>query len=270
MGNGLRLMEPSGIVTNQLGEIYISDTGLNMILKLSDSLALISYEGGIGNDLGDFNLPSGLACDAALNLYVADRGNRRIQILDRNLHQASAITEFFDSDGSTRKFILPEDVAIDFEGNLWVADDDKVLKLSPFNELELELSYSSAAGLNIGRAASVAATGTGIIAIGDSGNKKVFVVSSYGNSISEFQAGSISSVAWEGTDVIWVSSRLQGTITAYDIYGNRRFVFGGENSGAKPSSLAFDKQGMILVADGGLGKISRFEIIRSKADPAEK
>ncbi|UCE65046.1 MAG: NHL repeat-containing protein [Candidatus Zixiibacteriota bacterium] len=266
----IKLMEPSDIAVNQLGEIYVSDGELNMILKLSDRLEMLSYEGGMGSGLGDFNRPSGMACDAALNLYVADPGNRRIQILDRNLHQAPAKTEYFEKDGSTRKFNLPEDVAIDFEGNVWVADDDRVLKINPFNEIVLELSYSSPAGLNIGKAVSIAATGTGIIAIGDSGNKKLFVISSYGNLISEFQIGLISSIAWEGKDIIWASSLVNETVSAYDIYGNRLFVFADKNPGAKPASITIDKQGNLLVADRGLGKISRYEIIRSKADPSER
>ncbi len=270
VGDRLKLMGPSGIAVNPLGEIYVSDGELNMILKLSDRLEMLSYEGGTGGGPGDFNRPSGMACDAALNLYIADPGNRRIQIIDRNLRQAAAKTEYFEKDGSTRKFNLPEDVAIDFEGNIWVADDDRVLKINPFNEIELELSYSSPVGLNIGKAVSIAATGTGIIAIGDSGNKKLFVISSYGNLISEFQVGLISSVAWEGKNIIWVSSHVNETISAYDIYGNRLFVFADENPGTKPTSLAIDNRGMLLVADKGLGKISRYEIIRSKVDPSER
>ncbi|UCC80144.1 MAG: NHL repeat-containing protein [Candidatus Zixiibacteriota bacterium] len=269
MGDEINLMKPFDITVNPLGDIYVSDNGLNMVLKLNEELEVISYEGGIGGGLGDFNRPAGMACDAALNLYVADPGNNRIQILDRNLRQATVRTEYFGNDGSASKFSRPEDVAIDFEGNMWVADDDRVLKINPFNEIELELSYSSPVGLNIGKAVSIAATGTGIIAIGDSGNKKVFVVSSYGNLISEFQVGSISSVAWEGKDIIWISSPINERISAYDIYGNRLFSFADKSPGTRPMSVAVDKRGMLLVADAGLKKISRYEILRSLPDQSE-
>ena len=264
------LMEPSDIAVNELGEIYISDRGLNIILKLSQNLEILSYQGGIGNGPGDFNRPSGIDHDAAMNLYVADPGNQRIQILDRNLRPAKTLDAYFEKDGSSRKYNLPEDVAIDFEGNIWVADDDRVLKINPFNELNLELSYSSIVGLDIGKAVSVAATGTGIIAIGDSGNRKIYVVSSYGNLISEFQTGPISSVTWEGKDIIWISSQEMGTISAYDIYGNRRFVFSDQNPGSRPVSIAIDNQGEMIVVDRGLRKILRYEVIRSKAVKPER
>jgi len=270
IGNVINLMEPYDITVNQLGVIYVSDRESNIILKLSDNLELLSCEGGVGSGPGDFNRPSGIDCDAAMNLYVADPGNRRIQILDRSLHQATALDEYFEKDGSSRRFSLPEDVAIDYEGNIWVADDDRVLKINPFNKLELELSYSSVVGINIGKAVSIAAAGSGLIAIGDSGNRKIFVISSYGNLISEFQVGSISSLAWEGKDIIWVSSRAAGMISAYDIYGNRRFVFANPNSRSKPASVAVDNRGRLLVADSGLKKISRYEIIRGRANQPEK
>ncbi len=35
-----------------------------------------------GNKPGDFNTPHSIAADAQGNIYVADRGNRRIQVFD--------------------------------------------------------------------------------------------------------------------------------------------------------------------------------------------
>jgi sugar lactone lactonase YvrE len=266
----INLVEPYDITVNQLGVVYVTDRELNTIIRLSGNLESLSYEGGVGGDLGDFNRLSGIDCDAAMNIYAADPGNRRVQILDRSLHQATAINEYFEKDGSARRFNRPEDVAIDFEGNIWVADDDRILKINPFNELELELSYSSLIRLDIGKAISIAASGSGVLAIGDSGNRKIFIVSAYGNLISEFPVVSISSVAWEGKDIIWVSSRTTGTISVYDIYGNRRFIFGDQNSGSKPASIAIDNQGRLLIADSGLKKISLYEIIRDSANKANK
>ena len=266
VGNKINLVEPYDIAVNQLGVIFVSDRELNIILKLSGNLDLLSFEGGVGGGLGDFNRPSGIDCDAAMNIYVADSGNRRVQILDRSLHQAADLNEYFEKDGSARRFNLPEDIAIDYEGNIWIADDDRVLKINPFNELELDLSYSSLIRLDIGKAVSIAASGSGVLAIGDSGNRKIFIVSIYGNLISEFPVGPISSVAWGGKDIIWVSSRTTGTISAYDLYGNRRFVFGDRNAGTRPASAAIDNQGRLIVVDCGLKTISLYEIIRDNAN----
>jgi len=36
-------MEPSGIAVNKLGEIFVADRELNGVMKLSDSLQMISF-----------------------------------------------------------------------------------------------------------------------------------------------------------------------------------------------------------------------------------
>jgi DNA-binding beta-propeller fold protein YncE len=263
-------MEPSGITLNKLGEIYVSDSELNAVVKLSANLEILSFEGGIGNDPGDFNRPSGIGCDAAMNLYVADSGNRRIQILDRNLRPANDIREYFEKDGSSGSFDTPEDVAIDLEGNIWVADDDRVLKINSFNEIELELSYDSIERLDIGKAVSVAVSPSGNIAIGDSGNRKIFIVTSYGNLLSEINVVSVSSVAWEGNNIVWVSSTTKGTISAFDISGNRLFVFSDPQTISRPASLAVAAEGKLIITDIGRRIIARFEVIRNKAIESEK
>jgi tripartite motif-containing protein 71 len=270
MGGSVSLMEPSDITVNKLGEIFIADRELNGIMKLSDSLQIISFEGGIGSDLGDFNRPSGLDCDAVMNLYVADPGNRRIQVLDRNLRPANDIKEYFQKDGSSEKFDFPEDVAVDLEGNVWVADDDRVLKINPFNELELELSYTSIERLDIGKAVSLAVSPAGNIAIGDSGNRKIYVVSSYGNLISEFPVASVSSVAWEGNNTIWISSSAKRTISAYDISGVPLFVYSDLQNVSRPVSIAVAGEGMLIAVDEGNRKIVRLEIIRNKTNQSER
>jgi len=270
LGQGVVLLEPCGMTVNNLGEIYVSDRESNALIKLSADFDLLSFEGGVGNDLGEFNRPSGIGCDAAMNVYVADSGNRRIQILDRNLRPAKEIREYFEKDGTARNYALPEDVAVDLEGNLWVADDDKVLKINPFNELELELSYDSIERLDIGRAVSVAISPAGNVVIGDSGNRKIYIVTSYGNLLSEFPVPSVSSAEWEDNNIIWVCGTGKGIVSVYDISGNVIYILSEPGYLSRPSSLAFSKSGVVLVADGGRRDISRFEIIRNKAAQSEK
>jgi sugar lactone lactonase YvrE len=263
-------MEPSDITLNKLGEIYISDSELNAVIKLSANLSILSFEGGIGSFPGDFNRPSGVGSDAAMNLYIADSGNRRIQILDRNLRPANDIEEYFKKDGSSGTFNNPEDVAIDLEGNIWVADDDRVLKINSFNELELELSYSSIERLDIGKAVSIAVSPSGNIVIGDSGNRKIFIVTPYGNLLSEFNVVSVSSVAWEGNNIIWISSTIKGTVAAFDISGNRLFIFSDPQIISRPASLAVEGAGKLIITDLGRKIIARFEVIRNKAIESER
>jgi sugar lactone lactonase YvrE len=269
LGNGISLLEPADLTVNSLGEIYITDKRSNGIIRLSRDFQVLSGEGGIGSGTGDLNRPAGIDYDAAMNIYIADSGNRRIQIYDRNLRPADSFGEYFDKDGSSRKFNLPVDVAVDYEGNIWVADNDRVLKLNPFKELEFELSYSSDVRLDIGKVAALSASKTGPVAICDMGNRKVFVVSSYGNLVSEFQAGPFTSIAWDKNSTIWTANLAGKMISAYDISGNSLFSFSDNNPSSRPAAVAIDEKGALIAADAGLRRIVRYEIIRTGKDTSQ-
>ena len=51
------------------------------IQVLNSDLTFFSTIGGSGDGEGQFSFPSGIACDSAGKVYVADCGNHRIQIL---------------------------------------------------------------------------------------------------------------------------------------------------------------------------------------------
>ncbi|HEV2287576.1 MAG TPA: peptidyl-alpha-hydroxyglycine alpha-amidating lyase family protein [Candidatus Acidoferrales bacterium] len=67
------------------GNTYISDGYINSrVAKVDkDGNWLMSW-GGPGDKPGQFNTPHSIAVDAAGRVYVADRGNRRIQVFDGN------------------------------------------------------------------------------------------------------------------------------------------------------------------------------------------
>jgi hypothetical protein len=67
------------------GNTYISDGYINSRVAKVDSNGkwLMSF-GEPGSGPGQFNTPHSIAADAAGNIYVADRGNRRIQVFDDN------------------------------------------------------------------------------------------------------------------------------------------------------------------------------------------
>ena len=65
------------------GNTYISDGYINSrIAKVDKNGNWIKSWGERGNKPGEFNTPHSIAADARGNIYVADRGNRRIQVFD--------------------------------------------------------------------------------------------------------------------------------------------------------------------------------------------
>jgi DNA-binding beta-propeller fold protein YncE len=65
------------------GNAYISDGYINSrIAKVDKNGNWLKSWGNKGTKSGEFNTPHSIAADAQGNIYVADRGNRRIQVFD--------------------------------------------------------------------------------------------------------------------------------------------------------------------------------------------
>ncbi len=82
------------------------------------------FEGGRGNDEGEFDSPTGMAVDGNGNVLIADTGNGRIEKFSPN---GTFIT-------SIGQFEAPNGIAIDHTGNIYVAEigsKHRVQKLAP-------------------------------------------------------------------------------------------------------------------------------------------
>jgi hypothetical protein len=68
---------------DQAGNTYISDGYINSrVAKIDPEGNWLKSWGEPGDHPGQFNVPHSIAADAQGNIYVADRGNRRIQVFD--------------------------------------------------------------------------------------------------------------------------------------------------------------------------------------------
>jgi peptidylamidoglycolate lyase len=74
---------PTDVAVAPDGSIYVSDGyGNNRIIKFSPEGHFLAEWGSQGTEPGQFDLPHSLALDAQGHVYVADRGNARLQIFD--------------------------------------------------------------------------------------------------------------------------------------------------------------------------------------------
>jgi sugar lactone lactonase YvrE len=89
------LNEPCDVITAPNGDIFVADghSGQNpnatpntvaRIVKFSKDGKFIKAWGKLGSGPGEFKTPHGLAMDSRGRLFVADRGNNRIQIFDQD------------------------------------------------------------------------------------------------------------------------------------------------------------------------------------------
>jgi DNA-binding beta-propeller fold protein YncE len=116
---------PSDILIAPNGDIFVADghggeTNARVV-KLSSSGKFIKAWGKKGTAPGDFETPHGLAMDSTGRLFVADRGNARVQIFDQN---GTFLTEW-------RQFGRPSGVFIDKKDTIYVADSQSNEKNNP-------------------------------------------------------------------------------------------------------------------------------------------
>ncbi len=135
VGQSARFNGPSGMVKDAAGNIYLADTANNVIRKIDAASGTVSTYAGSGtrgwaddefNRLAAwFSDPTGLAIDAAGNIYVADQGNHRIRkITSSGVTTVAGGGPGFINDNQAKlsAFNFPTSVAVDTDGNLYVAD----------------------------------------------------------------------------------------------------------------------------------------------------
>ena len=75
----------------------------------------------------DMNLPSDIVTDELGNVYIADKGNDRIVVLDKYFKAQRLITTYVDSTGTTRSFKAPQGLFVSHtasgESNIYVCDN---------------------------------------------------------------------------------------------------------------------------------------------------
>jgi sugar lactone lactonase YvrE len=75
--------QPTDVTWGPQGDIFISDGYINSrVAKFTREGDWVKSWGEKGSKDGEFDTPHSIASDAAGNIYVADRGNRRIQVFD--------------------------------------------------------------------------------------------------------------------------------------------------------------------------------------------
>jgi uncharacterized protein (TIGR03437 family) len=158
-GNGLRgfagdggpataafLDEPYGVAVDTAGNLFIADSSNNRIRKVTTNGAISTLAGngryayaGDGGPATNASLafPNGVAVDAAGNVYIGDTRNARVRKVSPNgiistLAGNGSVFPFVGDGGPATSATVsaPYSVALDGSGNVFVADLQRIRKVS--------------------------------------------------------------------------------------------------------------------------------------------
>ena len=145
-GAAARLTSPFGVAVDGDGNVYVADSSNHTIRKITPAGVVTTLAGtagssgsadGTGAD-ARLRYPYGVAVDGDGNVYVADNSNHTI----RKITPAGVVTTwagtypergFSDGRGPFARFQNPYGVAVDGDGNVYVADSSNhaIRKITP-------------------------------------------------------------------------------------------------------------------------------------------
>jgi len=257
-----RLKLPAGLTIDRKGNLYIADRNNHRIRKVDSRGNITTVAGngtaGFSGDGGkateaQLSRPSGVAVDGKGNLYIADRSNDRIRMVNSKgiitTFAGNGMDGFKGDSGPATKAQLskPFGLALDKKGNLYIADrgNNRVRRINPQGIIH-----------------TVAGDG-GFFFMGDNGP-------AYRASI----AGP-TGVAVDKNGVLYIADRNNNRIRSVDTQGMIRTIAGtghqdynGDSEMARdtnlhlPFGVALDQDDKLLVVDRSHYRIRRVDTRR--------
>jgi len=273
------LCEPLGVAVDASGRLFVADSGNCRVLAFNDPFATdgaadavfgqssftTSNCVGIGG-AGLFR-PTDAEVDASGNVFVADAGNCRVLEYDAPFAGGDTVadrvfgqTDFTGTDCTGGDhFYLPQSVAIDASGNLWVGSSSQVYEvydaLGPDRVIDRRLGSvtcndgGETASSTCGPTA-LATDSTGHLYVGDMGNNRVL---GFDLPATVFQASRVFGQSdFGGSSAVLHDECNDGGVSASSLCLHRVLYFPQSDSYSfeEGGAVDVDASGRLYVADG--------------------
>uniref|UniRef100_A0A1X7TST0 RING-type domain-containing protein n=2 Tax=Amphimedon queenslandica TaxID=400682 RepID=A0A1X7TST0_AMPQE len=186
-GSGnVKFFSPRGVAITPDKFILVSDN--HRIQKISMNGYLMASVGEEGSGPLRLKYPAGIAISPITGqVYIADRGNHCIQVLNPDL----TFSHFFGSQGSANgQFLCPRDIAIDSQGLVYVTDNDnhRIQKFSPDGKFVGQFGNKSfgSGQLKEPRGITIDTAATGLVYVSEEGNHRISIFTSDGGFVRKF------------------------------------------------------------------------------------
>jgi sugar lactone lactonase YvrE len=294
-----KLEGPTQVAADRLGNLFIADGGNLTIRRAGVDGQVTTIAGAVGipgtadgpGPSARFNALSGIAVDPSGNVYVSDGGSRTIRkiVTDGTVSTFAGVPNtgntfsYVDGKGSLARFADPRGMACDAAGNVFLADGDRIRKITP------DGTVSTIAGsTQFNHPYDVAVDGSGDLFVTDTFNyvvRKISpdeTVSTIAGTVNMPGAadgvgaaarfGALFSIVVDPTGNLFTIDDDAGTLRRIAPDGTVTTVAGGtapyqyhdgignDASFVAPFGLTFDRvSGAVFIADFGVNAIRRFD-----------
>jgi sugar lactone lactonase YvrE len=240
--------DPFGVAVDNRGNVIIADAGesnrIRRITPKGDVVVMAGSDEGFKDGSpseAQFNTPSAIAIDKDNNIVIADTSNNRIRKLtaDGRVITVAGTGDagFADGAASEAQFDGPIGVAVDKQGNIFVADayNDRIRRISADGNVTTIAGAGSPGFSDAGAAEALFDTPCGV-AVDEEGN--VFVADTGNRAIRKITA--------------------QGEVIT--IAGNAQASADGQSSEigfSRPVGIVVTHDGFLYITDSGRGQIVR-------------
>jgi len=286
--------QPSGVVTDSKGNLFVTDSSNNAIRKITPSGTVSTFAGSTAGSadgqgtVAQFFRPNSIAIDANDNLYVSDTGNHLIRKITgtglvSTLAGTARTAGFVDGTGTSAQFNRPFGLTLDVSGNVYVADNanNSIRKITPAgvvstyfvvdNMLRTLDSPTAVAFDSAGKLFVSQASTNGLV--------KIVVNNTFSLLTNVNDSGPIGTITFDTNNILYAAAG-GAIIKAQEPFTSGR-LFAGSGQGFADGALleakfggiaglTIDSEGVMYVADGvnnRIRKISPFGYIVTPALP---
>jgi tripartite motif-containing protein 71 len=202
--------------------------------------------GKVGSGPGEIDAPLGLALDSAGNVYLADRGNHRLQKFGPD---GKFLTEWKGDSAGSYPFVEPSGVAVNNADNgVWILDSGNgwVYRLDSTGKMETVVDGQK---LGLYSPRGLAVSSSGDIFIADTGMARVLHLDPKGQQVAQWGSSG------EGPDQFRdpTGITVQGNSLYVSDLGNKRVVIYSLD-GKRVNAWNVEKESAWIAADG-LGRV---------------
>jgi sugar lactone lactonase YvrE len=242
-GSSALFNSPTAIASDSDGNQYVTDgcmirkvTPESVVSTLAGSPTVCGYADGPGSS-ALFDLPEGVTVDSTGNLYIGELGNNTVRKMTpggvvSTLAGTPIPAGYVNGTGSAARFWGPAGAAVDSAGNVFIADDETIRKITPDAVVSTLAGSAGQDGSADGPGSSARFSNIYGLAIDFAGN--VYAADNANCTIRKINPdGVVSTLAGTAGQI----GSADGTA------GAARF--------ASPSGVATDSMGNVYVADSG-------------------